>query len=328
MGLKQRSFTKDDFLQYAYPDDVELLSSFYETLYQSPGMEIQRARFDFGKTESNYQWYELRCRSLKNAKGEMMLAGIMQNIQKLVEHEQQLILAKQMAEKAELKQSFLNNISHEIRTPLNAIVGFTNILASEYADEIDQEEKESMLEIINLNNELLLKLINDMLEISNLDSGNMDFDIKNYNITDIVREIYNNYQPLIQPSLKFHLELDDSLFLPVNIDRIRFTQVISNFLSNANKFTQNGSITLGCKIDKEHNAVCVYVKDTGRGIDEKELMMIFDRFYKADEFEQGSGLGLSICKVIIEKLSGRIEVQSEVGIGSCFATILPLATLS
>lgn len=169
MGLKQRSFTKDDFLQYAYPDDVELLSSFYETLYQSPGMEIQRARFDFGKTESNYQWYELRCRSLKNAKGEMMLAGIMQNIQKLVEHEQQLILAKQMAEKAELKQSFLNNISHEIRTPLNAIVGFTNILASEYADEIDQEEKESMLEIINLNNELLLKLINDMLEISNLD---------------------------------------------------------------------------------------------------------------------------------------------------------------
>ncbi|WP_323674012.1 HAMP domain-containing sensor histidine kinase [Bacteroides sp. CG01] len=328
MGLKQRSFTKDDFLQYTHADDKQLLSSFYETLYQSPGMEIQRARFDFGKTESNYQWYELRCRSLKNAKGEMMLAGIMQNIQKLVEHEQQLILAKQMAEKAELKQSFLNNISHEIRTPLNAIVGFTNILASEYADEIDQEEKESMLEIINLNNELLLKLINDMLEISNLDSGNMDFDIKNYNITDIVREIYNNYQPLIQPSLKFHLELDDSLFLPVNIDRIRFTQVISNFLSNANKFTQNGSITLGCKIDKEHNAVCVYVKDTGRGIDEKELMMIFDRFYKADEFEQGSGLGLSICKVIIEKLSGRIEVQSEVGIGSCFATILPLATLS
>ena len=133
---------------------------------------------------------------------------------------------------------------------------------------------------------------------------------------------------LIQPSLKFNLELDNSLFLPANIDRIRFTQVISNFLSNANKFTQCGSITLGCKIDKEHNEVCVYVKDTGKGIDEKELMMIFDRFYKADEFEQGSGLGLSICKVIIERLAGRIEVQSEVGIGSCFATILPLIPLS
>ena len=143
MGLKQRSFTKDDFLQYAYPDDVQLLSSFYETLYQSPGMEIQRARFCFRKNGDNYQWYELRCRSLKNAQGEMILAGIMQNIQKLVEHEQQLILAKQMAEKAELKQSFLNNISHEIRTPLNAIVGFTNILAGEDADEIDREEKES-----------------------------------------------------------------------------------------------------------------------------------------------------------------------------------------
>lgn len=328
MGLKQRSFTKDDFLQYAYPDDVQLLSSFYETLYQSPGMEIQRARFCFRKNEDDYQWYELRCRSLKNAQGEMILAGIMQNIQKLVEHEQQLILAKQMAEKAELKQSFLNNISHEIRTPLNAIVGFTNILAGEDADEIDREERESMLEIINLNNELLLKLINDMLEISHLDSGNIDFEMKNYDITEIVREIYKHHQPLIQPSLKFNLELDNSLFLPANIDRIRFTQVISNFLSNANKFTQCGSITLGCKIDKEHNEVCVYVKDTGKGIDEKELMMIFDRFYKADEFEQGSGLGLSICKVIIERLAGRIEVQSEVGIGSCFATILPLIPLS
>ena len=144
----------------------------------------------------------------------------------------------------------------------------------------------------------------------------------------VVKEIYMAYQALIKPSLQFHLALDENLSLPVNIDRMRFIQVISNFLGNADKFTRSGSITLGCKIDIEHNAACVYVKDTGRGIDEKELMMIFDRFYKADEFEQGSGLGLSICKVIIERLSGRIEVQSEVGIGSCFSTILPLATLS
>lgn len=328
MNLEQRLFSKNDFLQYAHPDDVQLLSTFYESLYQSPSMEIQRARFCFGKKGNEYQWYELRCRSLKDAKGEMMLAGIMQNIQKVVEHEQQLILAKQMAEKAELKQSFLNNMSHEIRTPLNAIVGFTNVLIGEGSDEIDQEEKESMLEIINRNNELLLKLINDMLEISHIESGNMDFEIKKWNMTDIVKEIYNTYRPLIQPSLQFHLELDDTLPLPIHIDCLRFTQVISNFLSNANKFTRNGSITLGCKVDKQHNEVCVYVKDTGKGIDEKELMMIFDRFYKTDEFEQGSGLGLSICKVIIERLSGRIEVQSEVGIGSYFATILPLDAIS
>ena len=162
-----------------------------------------------------------------------MLAGIMQNIQNLVEHEQQLILAKQIAEKAELKQSFLNNMSHEIRTPLNAIVGFTNLLIGEGADEIEPEEKAAMIEIVNNNNELLLKLVNDVLEISRLDSGNLSFDIKEHNITKIIKEIYVTYQTLIQPSLCFILELDETVSLPVNIDCFRFTQVISNFLNNA-----------------------------------------------------------------------------------------------
>ena len=326
VGLEQRRFTKEDMIQYTHPDDVQLLSSFYETLHQSPGMQIQRIRFCFGKEGADYEWYELRCSSLKDARGEIMLAGTMQNIQKLVEHEHQLILAKQIAEKAELKQSFLNNMSHEIRTPLNAIVGFTNLLIAEGADEIEPEEKATMLEIINTNNELLLKLVNDVLEISRLDSGNLSFDIKECDITKIVKEIYMTYQTLIQPSLNFLLELDETVSLPANIDSLRFTQVISNFLNNANKFTKKGTITLGCKIDKEHREVCVYVKDTGKGIDDKELMMIFDRFYKTDEFEQGSGLGLSISKVIIERLAGRIEVDSEVGKGSCFSVVLSLAS--
>lgn len=325
VGLKQRRFTKEDMMKYTHPDDVQLLSSFYETLHQSPGMQIQRIRFCFGKQGADYQWYEFRCSTLKDAKGEIMLAGIMQNIQKLVEHEHQLILAKQIAEKAELKQSFLNNMSHEIRTPLNAIVGFTNLLIGEGADEIEPEEKAAMIEIVNNNNELLLKLVNDVLEISRLDSGNLSFDIKEYNVTKIVKEIYATFQTQIQPSLRFLLELDETVVLPVNIDCFRFTQVISNFLNNANKFTKEGTITLGCKIDREHQEICVYVKDTGKGIGEKELMMIFDRFYKTDEFEQGSGLGLSICKVIVERLAGRIEVQSEVGKGSCFSVILSLA---
>ena len=326
VGLEQRRFTKEDMIQYTHPDDVQLLSSFYETLHQSPGMQIQRIRFCFGKEGANYEWYELRCSSLKDARGEIMLAGTMQNIQKLVEHEHQLILAKQIAEKAELKQSFLNNMSHEIRTPLNAIVGFTNLLITEGADEIEPEEKAAMLEIINTNNELLLKLVNDVLEISRLDSENLSFDIKECDITKIVKEIYMTYRTLIQPSLNFLLELDETIPLSANIDSLRFTQVISNFLNNANKFTKKGTITLGCKIDKEHREVCVYVKDTGKGIDDKELMMIFDRFYKTDEFEQGSGLGLSICKVIIERLAGRIEVHSEVGKGSCFSVVLSLAS--
>ena len=322
VGMEQRTFVRTDFLKYAYPDDVSLLNSLYETLHQSTDMHVRRVRFSFN--EENYRWYELRCRSLKDAKGRIMLAGVMQDIQLQVEREEQLIQAKQMAENAELKQSFLNNMSHEIRTPLNAIVGFTNLLVGEGGDEIEPEEKKAMLEIINRNNELLLKLVNDVVEISRLDSGNLDLEIKEWNMTTVVKEIYMAYQALIKPSLQFHLVLDESLSLPVSIDRMRFIQVISNFLNNADKFTRSGSVTLGCSVDKERRKVSVYVQDTGKGIDEKDLMMIFDRFYKTDEFEQGSGLGLSICKVIIERLCGHIEVQSEVGKGSRFTVILLL----
>ena len=246
----------------------------------------------------------------------------LKNVQRLLTIEKEHSIS---AEK--LKSAFIANMSHEVRTPLNAIVGFTNLLIGEGADEIEPEEKAAMIEIVNNNNELLLKLVNDVLEISRLDSGNLSFDIKEHNITKIIKEIYVTYQTLIQPSLCFILELDETVSLPVNIDCFRFTQVISNFLNNANKFTKDGTITLGCKIYKEHQEVCVYVKDTGKGIDDKELMMIFDRFYKTDEFEQGSGLGLSICKVIIERLAGRIEVHSEVGKGSCFSVILSLANI-
>lgn len=326
VGLQQRRFVRLDFLQYAHPDDVQVLNSLYATLHHSPDMQIQRVRFCFGKEENGYRWYELRCRSLRDTKGNIMLAGIMQDIQEQVDRENQLILAKQVAENAELKQSFLNNMSHEIRTPLNAIVGFTNLLLSEDAADIDPEEKETMLDIVNRNNTLLLKLVNDVVEISRLDSGDTDFEIRECNLTEVVKEVYTAFQPLIKPSLEFRLELDETEELPVGIDRMRFIQVLSNFLHNADKFTAEGSVTLGCRVNREQENVSIYVKDTGKGIEEKELIMIFDRFYKADEFIQGSGLGLSICKIIIERLRGRIEVKSEVGKGSCFTVILNLAT--
>lgn len=326
VGLQQRRFVRLDFLQYSHPDDVQILNSLYATLHHSPDMQIQRVRFCFGKEENGYRWYELRCRSLKDTKGNIMLAGIMQDIQEQVDRENQLILAKQVAENAELKQSFLNNMSHEIRTPLNAIVGFTNLLLSEDAADIDPEEKETMLDIVNRNNTLLLKLVNDVVEISRLDSGDTDFEIRECDLTEVVKEVYTAFQPLIKPSLEFRLELDETEELPVGIDRMRFIQVLSNFLHNADKFTAEGSVTLGCRVNREQENVSIYVKDTGKGIEEKELIMIFDRFYKADEFIQGSGLGLSICKIIIERLRGRIEVQSEVGKGSCFTVLLNLAT--
>lgn len=324
-GLEQRRFTQEEFLQYTHPDDGPLLSPFYEKPSQSSGMKIQRIRFRFSRQTDDYLWYELRCSSLTDAQGEVMVAGIMQNIQEAVEREQQLILAKQIAEKAELKQSFLNNMSHEIRTPLNAIVGFTNLLAGEESEGLSPEEKAGMLTLIHHNNDLLLKLINDVLEISRLDSGSLSFQSEPCDMTQIVQEIYLTYSAVIEPPLYFVLELDGNIPIPVDIDRFRFTQVISNFLTNANKFTREGTITLGCRTDPDRNEVRVYVQDTGKGIDPEELIMIFERFYKTDEFEQGSGLGLPICQVIVDRLGGRIEVESAPGKGSCFAVILPLA---
>lgn len=324
VGLEQRRFARMDFQRYAHPDEVHLLDALYEALHHSHDMLMQRVRFCFGPPEDGYRWFELRCRSLKDTKGRLMMAGIFMDIQEQVDREDQLILAKQIAENAELKQSFLNNMSHEIRTPLNAIVGFTNLLLSEEADGIEPEEKEMMLDIVNRNNTLLLQLINDVVEIACLDSGDANFDIKEYDLADVLKEVYTAFKSLIKPSLNFQLELDDTAPLPVYIDRMRLIQVLSNFLNNANKFTSGGSVTLGCSADHEQHSVCIYIKDTGKGIEEKELMMIFDRFYKSDEFEQGSGLGLSICKIIIERLHGQIEVESEVGRGSCFKIILDL----
>lgn len=286
-------------------------------------MALQRLRFCFDEAKG-YEWFECRCDSLKDNQGELVIAGVIQNVQELVRREDELIRAKEIAENAELKQSFLANMSHEIRTPLNAIVGFTNILVDETAGELDEEEKKDMIGIVNHNSELLLKLISDVLDISRLDSNNQEFVIERYDLAKIVSEIYRTHQVIIHPPVEFRLKMDDSWTVYVAVDKLRLIQVISNFLSNANKFTAEGSITLGCEVDPGRAEVGIYVEDTGKGIDTGHLNAIFDRFYKADEFAQGTGLGLSICKVIATRLSGRVEVQSQVGKGSRFTLVLPL----
>lgn len=311
-----------------HPDDRNKFMALLEAVAHK--QKLPENRIILKVLENNatdYRYSSFTYSAVEDEAGNIVVITFIQrDITEDIIYQQNLITAKNKAEEADkLKSTFLANMSHEIRTPLNAIVGFTNVLLGEGSEEIDPDEKASMLEIINHNNELLLKLINDVLEISRLDSGGLDFDMKEWNMTDIVKEIYKTYQPLIRSSLQFRLELDDTVPVPVHTDRLRFAQVISNFLNNANKFTQNGYIALGCKVDKKHREVRIYVEDSGKGIDEKELMMIFERFYKTDEFEQGSGLGLAISKVIIERLSGRIKVHSEKGKGSCFTVILSLA---
>ena len=321
-GITQKTYPLHEFLKHIHPSDAFHIHNIIQKI-RSQKIIIQRLRLCF-QEGAPYQWYEIRCNSLTDNMGQIIIAGIIQSIQDIVEREQELIKAKELAEQAELKQSFLANMSHEIRTPLNAIVGFTNLLISEDGNNIQEEEKKEMISLINQSNDSLLKLIGDVLEISRLDSGNLEFHIEEYDLAKVIKEIYRTHQVVIHKSLRFNLFMDDSQPIRVRIDKLRFSQVISNFLSNANKFTPEGYITLGCKISNNQKEVAVYVEDSGKGIDKQHLMMIFDRFYKTDEFAQGTGLGLSICKVIMNKLSGRIEVSSIPGKGSRFTTILPL----
>lgn len=167
-----------------------------------------------------------------------------------------------------------------------------------------------------------MKLVNDVLELSRIESGNMSFSYREESVRSLLNSIYSTHQLMILPPLEFIKEFPEEDVL-VRIDNMRMTQVITNFLNNARKFTKNGFITLGYRHQPATHEVHIFVEDTGAGIPKEEQQIIFDRFYKHNEFSQGVGLGLSICKVIVEKMQGRIEVTSEVDKGSRFTIVLP-----
>lgn len=322
-GIAKRCFRVEEFLSRVHPTEKQSVEQIFERIASM--QQLMTVRFRLKNDSDVFRWMEIRCNMLKNRHGEGVVAGIMQDIQEMIDREEELILAKELAEKAELKQSFLANMSHEIRTPLNAIVGFTNMLLGDEASELEEGEKQEMLAAVNSNSDLLLKLIGDVLDISRLEAGHIAFALTEHDLRQMLPEIYRMHKAIIFPYLEFKLAMPEgSKPIRVLVDSIRFMQVLSNFLSNANKFTETGSITLGCTLDPLGEEVNVFVEDTGRGIDTAYQSMIFDRFYKTDEFAQGTGLGLSICQVIAAKLSGRIGVESTVGKGSRFFITLPL----
>ena len=267
-----------------------------------------------------FQWWEFSYNTIHTPGHAPIIAGLLQNIQELKDHEQELIESRELAEQAELKQSFLNNMSHEIRTPLNAIVGFSDMLANE--PEFSDEERQEFVDIINTNTKLLLKLVGDVLELSRIESGNLSFIFQRESVRQLLDDVYQTHSLLIQPPLPFLKDFPPE-DVQVNVDPMRLTQVLTNFLNNANKFTKEGSIQLGYCCPSGMSEVHLYVEDTGIGIPHSEQKMIFERFYKRSEFSQGVGLGLSICVLIVEKMGGRIELRSEEARGSRFTVVLP-----
>ena len=292
--------------------------------------KVTQRRCNFNK--KGYEWWEFRYAQNKNEKDSVSgdeaveVSGLCLNIQRIKDTENSLIAARQKAEESDrMKLVFLANMSHEIRTPLNSIVGFSNILASD--EELSPEDKQEYIDTINKNSDLLLKLVNDILELSRIESGYMSFCYKKCIVKELLNDVYMTHQVLIAPRLDFQKEEED-ICLEIDVDRDRLIQVLTNFLNNATKFTESGFIKIGYYYMEEEEAVHIYVEDTGRGIPREEQQMIFSRFYKQNEFSQGAGLGLSICKVIVEKLGGKITLQSEAGKGSRFTVIIPCRVIS
>ncbi len=251
--------------------------------------------------------------------GDSYLIGISWDITGLKQSEKELIAARERAEESDrLKSAFLANMSHEIRTPLNAIVGFSRLVISPG----DDAEKEEYSYIIEKNSELLLNLFNDIIDLSSLEAGVMDLSKEEINLYTIFTKAYNQFYKKTAKGVQLKLDEVDRSLCIVN-DKIRLTQILTNLLSNAIKFTLSGEIHFGCQL--RGNVVQFYVKDSGIGIAANRIATIFQRFGKVDNFAQGTGLGLTICRMLVELMGGRIWARSTEGVGTAFYFTLPLS---
>lgn len=269
------------------------------------------------------EWVEVRAAvDERDANGKpLSLIGTSMTVTQRKEMEEALVQAKVKAEEANtLKSSFLANISHEIRTPLNAIVGFSSLLVS--AERGISEEKQEYINIIENNNTLLLQLISDVLDLSKIEAGTMESDYAPIDVHGLFIELEDTFRLRNKKSgicICYHRRTTECV---VKADRNRLVQVMMNLMNNAVKFTGEGSIEFGFDV-REDGFLHFYVTDTGCGIPEERLEEIFGNFVKLNSFVQGTGLGLTICRAIVERMGGKIGAVSRLGQGSTFWFTLP-----
>ena len=315
-----KPITSTQFQESIHPEDREDFIQHKHLLDTGfPSRKITRRRYNFnGK---GHIWWEFRYAQAKNGqdstRNNVGVNGLCLNIQQSKEVEEDLIKARIRAEEADqMKSAFLANMSHEIRTPLNAIVGFSTLIS----ESEDKEEIKEFAKIIHANNELLLNLINDILDMSKIEAGILDFLYTEVEINELIQTLWRSYRFKIKEGVEFRTELPAESYI-IHTERNRLSQVLANFINNACKYTFEGMITIGYEIRK--NNIYFFVSDTGKGIAEENISRVFERFAKLDSFTQGTGLGLSICELIIKHLGGEIGVESSVGKGSTFWCTVP-----
>ena len=318
-GHEPKIITTGDFMSMLHPDSRDSYIDGLDHVHKGETFANDVKADFFGNGE--WHWYQIRGKGILDEHGNFVKSyGMLINIDGFKQREKEMEEARKLAEEATLKESFLANMSHEIRTPLNAIIGFSDLLLQPDAD-FTEEDKKLFADTIHTNNDLLLKLINDILDVSRIESGQMDLVIKAWSVRDIMERIYHTFEVQMPKHLAFNFVQPEEDVL-IEVDESRLRQVIGNFLTNAGKFTPKGSVTLGWIKDMQTGKVELYVEDTGIGLSEEDRTMVFSRFYKKDEFKQGTGLGLSICKAIVVRLGGSIKVRSELGKGSRFSVYL------
>lgn len=321
---------ESSFLTYLKEDRFSSVRDFIETLHPDDRHRVYNKQFkrlvdgEIGKYISVYRrvfdgkvyWLNSNVRAYKySVDGKpSKIVSYTSNITEQREKELELMKVK---EADKLKSAFLANMSHEIRTPLNAIVGFSDLVA----ETDDPEERQTYLDIIHTNNDLLLNLIGDILDFSKIEAGMLKYNIEEANIKELCMEVYLSGSLKIKQGVKLLFD-KNSPTVTLRTDPQRILQVIANFVNNAIKFTSEGSITIF--YETKENEVKVCVRDTGIGISEENRPRVFERFIKINDFHQGTGLGLTISKTIIEYLGGTIGVDSVQGKGSTFWFTLPL----
>ena len=322
-GLSEivKELTFDEYITYFIGDDqLDVAKKLTEPeLYFTTPMSILRNMRPLFHSTDEVQWNQINSLPIFNDEGKLIGAfGLIRNMTRFYKAQELLKQETQRAiESGRLKSVFLANMTHEIRTPLNAIVGFSDLLQMMTT----AEEKKEIIHVIHNNCDMLLRLINDIMAISSMDANGLIMKPADVDFAKAFNDICQTLAQRVEnPNVQFIKE-NPYQTLQTRLDMGRITQVITNFVTNAVKYTQNGHIKVGYRI--QDNGIYMYCEDTGTGIPKEKCPQVFERFVKLNDYVQGTGLGLSICKAIAERCNGKIGVDSEVGQGSTFWMWIP-----